>query len=135
MTQAGVKAVRADRVGAREFVTQARIFVNDAASPGLANESRQLLLHQASLTACDAVLLAAGWTVGSGDGAHALRLDKALAELPGADDELFDRLDASRARRNEASYRAQAVPTASVSEATEATLELLALVDAFLEQR
>lgn len=50
------------------------------------------------------------------------------AELFAADaEDLLDRLDASRERRNEASYAAGFVPEASLSDAREATSELLQL--------
>jgi hypothetical protein len=52
-----------------------------------------------------------------GDGAHQLRIEKALAKLPHETDALLDRLEASRSRRNEASYHASLVPGASLAEA------------------
>jgi hypothetical protein len=44
---------------------------------------------------------------------------------PGDTDELLDRLDASRARRNEASYAAGFIAAASLEDAFEATTELV----------
>ncbi len=125
MTEARVRRVPADRIGAREFLEQGRIFMSDAGIREISNEGRQLLLHQTAICACDAVLLASGLQVAGGDGAHMMRLEHALAELPEDVDELLDTLDASRARRVEASYRAGPVPEASVEEAAEATLDLL----------
>jgi hypothetical protein len=132
MTEARVRKVPQDRIGAREFLAQAQIFMRDAGVEELSNEGRQLLLHQVAISACDAILLASGLQVTGGDGAHLLRLERALAELPGDVDELLDTLDASRARLAEASYRAGPVPQASVREAEEATLELLAHAERFV---
>jgi hypothetical protein len=47
-------------------------------------------------------------------------------------DELLERLDASRARRNEASYGALFVAEPSLSDAREATAELIELGHAFV---
>ena len=132
MTAARLRKVPADRMGAREFLDQARVFMSDAGLRGVSNEGRQLLLHQTAICACDAVLLVSGLQVAGGDGAHVLRLEQALAELPGDADELLDSLDASRARRVEASYRAGPVPEASVEEAAEATLDLLERATTFV---
>jgi hypothetical protein len=132
MTEATVRRVPEDRVGARDFLVQARIFMGDADVETLSNEGRQLLLHQTAICACDAVLLACGMQITGVDGAHLLRLERALEQLPDDVDELLDALDASRARRVEASYRAGPVPQASVHEAHEATLELLAHAERFV---
>jgi hypothetical protein len=133
MTEARLRKVPADRIGAREFLVQAHIFMSDALVGEVSNEGRQLLLHQTAICACDAVLLASGLQVTGGDGAHLLRLAHALEQLPGDAEELLDTLDASRARRVEASYRAGPVPAASVEEAAEATRELLGLAKSFVE--
>lgn len=132
MTEARLRNVPADRMGAREFIVQARIFLKDAGIGEISNEGRQLLLHQVAICVCDAILLAGGLQVTVGDGAHALRLEQALEVLPDDVDELLDVLDASRARRVEASYRAGPVPAASVHEAAEATLELLERAERFV---
>jgi hypothetical protein len=99
MTEARLRKVPADRVGAREFLEQGRIFMSDAGIREISNEGRQLLLHQTAICACDAVLLVSGLQVAGGDGAHMMRLEHALAELPDDVDDLLDTLDASRARR------------------------------------
>lgn len=135
MTEARLRKIPADRMGAREFIAQARIFMSDAHVSGISNEGRQLLLHQTAICACDAILLACGLQVTGGDGAHMLRLEHALEQLPDDADELLDTLDASRARRVEASYRAGFVPAASVEEAEEATLELLERAERFVAVR
>ncbi len=132
MTDARVEKVYADRVRAREFLEQADRFRGDADTPELGAESQSVLLHNAAICACDAILQAAGLRVTSGDNAHALRLETALEHLEGDTDELLDSLDASRERRNEASYAAMFVPTASLADAREATTELLERVRALI---
>ncbi len=62
-----------------------------------------------------------------GDRSHVLRLETALRAITGDTEELLERLDASRERRNEASYAAGFVAQASIADAHEATAELLAL--------
>ena len=59
-------------------------------------------------------------------------LDQAKAFQTDAD-ELLDRLEASRSRRNEASYAAMLIPRASVDEAREATTELIALARGYVQ--
>lgn len=125
MSDARVERVHADRVGAREFLVQADGFVTDADRHGLSAPSRAVLLHSAAVCACDAILQAAGLRVSAGDRSHVLRLETALAEVDGDTEDLLERLDASRARRNEASYAAGFVPEASLAEAREALRELL----------
>lgn len=90
------------------------------------------LLHNAAISACDAILQAVGLRVTPGDGSHALRLEEALKQIEGDTEELLERLDASRARRNEASYAAGFVAEASVSDAREATTELVAVARTFV---
>lgn len=67
-----------------------------------------------------------------GDRSHVVRLETALDRLDGDTEDLLDRLDASRARRNEASYAAEFVAEASVADAREATAELLELAQVFI---
>jgi hypothetical protein len=127
LTEARIEKVHADRVGAREFLAQAQTFLQDSTVGELSAESQAVLLHNAAISACDAILLADGLRVTSGDGAHLVRLEAALEQIDGDTEELLERLDASRSRRNEASYAAGFVPKASVAEAQEATDELLHL--------
>jgi hypothetical protein len=131
MTDARIERVPADRVTAREFLAQGPVFLDDARSH-LSNGSRQILLHQAAICACDAVLLAKGLRVSSGDRAHILRFERALDELPGPTDELLEALDAARAMRVDASYQAMPVASASVDDAAEATRELYARTEELL---
>jgi hypothetical protein len=127
-----LEQVHADRIGARVFLAQAEAFFEDANLSGLGSESRSVLLHNAAVAACDAILQAAGQRVTPGDRSHILRLEVALSHLDGDTEELLERLDASRERRNEASYAAGFVPQASVDEAREAVAELVELARRFV---
>ena len=131
MTEARVEKVYADRVRAREFLSQADRFRGDADTPNLSAESQSVLLHNAAICACDAILQATGLRVTSGDHAHALRLEAALEHLEGDTEELLESLDASR-EAQQASYAATFVPEASLADAREATIELLERVHTFL---
>jgi hypothetical protein len=77
-------------------------------------------------------LQAVGLRVSAGDGSHVLRLETALAQVDDDTEELLERLDASRERRNEASYAAGFVPQASVEDAREATAECIELARPFV---
>ena len=132
MTESRVEQVHADRIGARVFLAQSEAFFEDANLSGLGSESRSVLLHNAALAACDAILQAAGQRVTPGDRSHILRLDVALSHLDGDTEELLERLDASRERRNEASYAAGFVPQASIDDAREAVAELVELARRFV---
>ena len=132
MTEARVERVHADRVGARTFLSQAEKFQRDADADGLSSESRAVLLHNAVISGCDAVLQASGLRVSSGDGSHVRRLETALEQIGHDTDDLLERLDASRSRRSEASYAAGFVAQASVDEAREATAELIELAREFV---
>jgi hypothetical protein len=127
MTEARVEQVHADRIGARVFLAQSETFFEDANLSRLRSESRSVLLHNATIAACDAILQAAGQRVTPGDRSHILRLETALGHIDGDTEELLERLDASRERRNEASYAAGFVPQASIDDAHEAVAELIGL--------
>jgi hypothetical protein len=129
VTEARVEKVYEDQVTAREFLEQAERFRRDARKD-LDEISQAVLLHNATICACDAILQAAGLRVTPGDRSHTLRIETALAQVDDDTEDLFDRLEASRARRNEASYRAGFVAQASVSDAHEATSELIGLARA-----
>jgi hypothetical protein len=132
VTEARIENVYADLYGAREFLAQARAFLADSAIKGLTSESQAVLLHNATISACDGILQAAGLRVTPGDRSHILRLETALDQLPIDTEELLERLDASRERRNEASYAAGIVAQASVADAREAATELVELAEQFL---
>lgn len=127
MTEARVERVHADRIRAREFLGQSERFAADAGVSGIHNASRAVLLDNAAVSACDAILQAVGLRVTPGDRAHILRLETALAQVDAETEELLERLDASRERRVDASYGAGYVANASVSDAHEATAELIEL--------
>jgi len=135
VTDARVEKVHADRVSARVFVEQAAQFLQDAGLHGLSAPSRAVLLHNAAISACDAILQAVGLRVTPGDRSHALRLETALPKLNADSEELFERLDALRERRNEASYAAGWIAQASVMDAQEATTELVELARDFVGAR
>jgi len=130
VTEARVQKVHASRLDAQTHLDQAKKFQRDA-DADLSAESRSVLLHNAAISACDAILQAAGLRVTSGDDAHILRLERAIAQLGVDTEDLLERLDASRSRRNEASYAAMPVAEASVDEAREATAELIELAREF----
>jgi hypothetical protein len=132
MADARLEKVPADRISAREFLAQAELFMNDAAVGGLSPESQVVLLHNSAICACDAILQVVGLRVTSGDGAHVLRLETALEQLDHDTEELLESLDASRERRNEASYTAWFVAEASATDAFEATAELIELTRTFV---
>ena len=127
MTDARIEKVYADRIAAAEYLEQADLFLADAQTSSLQAPSQAVLLHNAAVSACDAILSAVGLRVTPGDRSHALRLETALSQIDSDTEELFERLDASRERRNEASYAAGFVAQASISDAHEATVELLVL--------
>jgi hypothetical protein len=134
MTNAREEKVYADRVGARTFLAQAEKFQTDADAQDLSAESRSVLLHNAAISASNAILQATGLRVTSGDGSHQLRFKTALAQLDHDTDDLLERLEASRSRRNEASYASMLVAHASVDEARDATAELIELARELLRE-
>lgn len=132
MTDARVEEVYTDRVRAHEFLAQAELFLADADADKLSSEGRNVLLHTATGCACDAILQGVGLRVTSGESAHILRIETALSQLGGDTEELLESLDASRERRNEASYSAGPVAETSVADAREATEELIELTREFI---
>jgi hypothetical protein len=131
MTEARVEKVHADRVGAREFLKQADLLLADAEKATLSSPSEAILLHTATVCACDAILQAVGLRVTPGDRSHVLRLETALEQVHEDTEDLLERLDASRERRNEASYAAGFIAQASLAEAREATTEIVELARTF----
>jgi hypothetical protein len=125
VTDARLQQVHADILTAREFVEHATRFLSDARIDGLGAASRAILLHNAATAACDGILQASGLRVTPGDRSHALRLEEALQRLEGDTEDLLERLDVARVRRNEASYAAGFIAQASLRDADEATTELV----------
>lgn len=132
VTDARVEKVYADRVGAGEFLAQAELLLADANTATLSAASKTILMHNATVCACDAILQAVGLRVTPGDRSHILRLETALDQADHDTEELLERLDASRERRNEASYAAGFVAEASVTDAREATAEITELARTFV---
>lgn len=132
MTAARVEKVYADGSPASEFLDQAETFFAGATGGDVSATSKMVLLHNAVVSACDAALQSAGLRGTPGDGAHVVRIETALDTFSVATEDLFERLDAARERPNEASSRAEIAAQASVTDAEEATSELLALVRAAL---
>jgi hypothetical protein len=124
VTDARVEKVYADRLRAREHLDQANLLLRDANTNGLSAPAQAILLHNATVCACDAILQATGLRVTPGNRSHMLRIETALEQLEGDTEELLESLDASRERRNEASYAASFVAAASLIDAREATIEL-----------
>jgi hypothetical protein len=127
---ARLQQIAPDAHGAQTSLAQADVFLADARNADNSNESRIVLAHNATVAAADAILAANGQRVTSGDNGHVLRLEAALDHVDGDTDELLERLDAARARRNEASYAGLAVGSFSVADALEATTEFVAMVRA-----
>jgi|SRR5665213_892080 len=135
MSDARLEKVYEDKLRAGEFFEQAETFLVDSGLNGLSSASRSVLIHNATTCACDAILQAVGLRVTSGERAHVLRLQAAMERIEEDTDELFERLDDSRHRRNEASYAAAITPKASVADAHEAATELLELARTFVPDR
>jgi hypothetical protein len=90
-----------------------------------------VLLHNAAVAASDAVLLAAGWRVTSGDRGHVKRLEKAV-DLLGETDDFADRLDDARMTRNEVSYAAALPAADDLAEAIAVTRDLVSAAETFV---
>lgn len=135
MTDARMKRTYEDRETARDFLDQASSFRADADLPGLSAESQSVLLHNAAMCACDAILQFCGLRVAPGDSGHVVRLKNALEQLDGDTEDLYDSLDVSRFWRNEASYAAAWVPEPILADAREATIELLERARALIGER
>lgn len=56
MTEAQIQRIEPDPYLARSFLHQARRFLTDGADERNSAESRQVLLHNCAISACDAVL-------------------------------------------------------------------------------
>lgn len=125
MTGARVRRISPDLTLAEGFLKQASGFLADGSTPSVSRESRQVLLHNAAIAACDCVLAAEGFEIEGSEGGHRLRLTKAEELLGGKLEDLFDRLDSVRMTRADASYRAGLVPEDDVEEAMLAVTELV----------
>lgn len=131
---AKIERVEADVWAALEFLEQAKRFLRDGETETISDEGRQLL-HSAAIAGCDAILAIAGWQVSGVEGGHVLRLTETHKSLGGGHDELFDRLDDSRSRRANASYRAGLVSAVEIDPAVAAVRELVKTAEDFIEPR
>jgi len=133
VTAARVVAVIPSVDEARVFLAQARRFATDASTQTLSGTSRQLLLYQSCIAACDAALVAVGKAIEGSEGAHALRFDEATT-IMSLDDDLLDALNAARQIRGGSAYRAGVVTSEDVADAADTTDQLLAEVEMFVDQ-
>jgi hypothetical protein len=125
MTDARLEPIEADPYLAAGFLKRAESFVADGENEGLQPESRQVLLHSATVAACDSALAIKGLQVVGSEGGHKLRLEEVARLLPDADTGLFERLDDARIARNEVSYAAGLSASDDVVHQLEATRDLL----------
>lgn len=134
MTEARIEPVPPDPATARIRIKDAERYLVDGSRHGLSEESRQLLYWQACLSSLDAVLLTAGARVASGEGGHRLRLVETDRILGGNHPELFEELDAQRARRNAVAYGGAPSSATETSALREAVTQLLELARQFVER-
>jgi len=128
VTEARLERIEPDPWLASAFLDRANQFAVDGARTGLAVESRQILLHNAVIAACDSVLAITGHEVVGSDGGHQLRLQK-VERILGDHGVLFERLDELRATRNQVSYAAAPVLLPEADEAVAAVAALIGLAD------
>jgi hypothetical protein len=79
-----------DPWAALEFLGQARRFLRDGQVDDLSDEGRQVLLHNAAVAACDAILAINGLEVTGSEGGHRLRFEEAHKRLGGGHHDLFN---------------------------------------------
>lgn len=126
MAEAKLSRIVPDPTLAGAFLTRAEEFLADGSSANNTDSSRQVLLHNAAIAACDAVLAIKGFEVEGSERSHVLRLDQAQ-ELLGHDlIDLFERLGSVRLTRADVSYAAGFVGGDEVGEAETAVGELVA---------
>ena len=130
MTDARLEPIEPDPFLAAGFLDRAKRFAVDGTSPSLGAESGMVLLHNAVICACDAVLAIEGRRVVGSDGGHQLRLAEAERLLPQGGAALFDTLDNARAARNQVSYAAAVAPLDGMTDTTRAVNQLIELCDA-----
>jgi hypothetical protein len=135
VTEAQVGRIEPDPFLAAGFLKRANDFTADGKSSALQPESRQVLLHNAVICACDAILAIEGFEVTGSDGGHQLRIAKAAELLPGAEPTLFEELDEVRAARNQVSYAAAAVSPEEIATTVDVVERLIAVCDASISPR
>jgi hypothetical protein len=119
MTRAQVETVEPDAGRARDFVAQARRFLEDAERETTHLESAVVLYWNGCVSAMDAILAARGLRVGRGEDSHAVRVETVRDVLGGGFGDLVDRLDEWRRERHDVSYAAIS-PSAAVVAAMQA---------------
>ena len=119
MSRAELESVPADSRRSQDFLAQAHRFLEDADRKGVHLESAVVLYWNACISAMDAILTGAGYRVGTGDHAHALRVEAAGSLLGDGYRDLIERLDEWRRQRHNVSYAA-VTPSASVVAAIQA---------------
>jgi len=127
VTEARVERTAVDVWGARAFMGRARELLSDGERSENTPASRMILLHSASMAACDAILSVNGRRIVGSDGGHVLRLEQAVALLAGDHRDLFARLEESRASRHGVSYAAGFVPADDVESSCAAVQELVGI--------
>jgi hypothetical protein len=129
MSEARLERIERDPYLAKSFLLRARRFAADAKRRELAAETRQVVLHSATIAACDAALAIEGFEVVGIEGGHKLRIETALDLLPDVPDDMFDRLDDARLSRNQVSYAAGFSTSEDLDAAEAAVTALIALVE------
>src|SRR5215210_5992132 len=124
MTEASVELIPPDPWLAHSHFHRALEFIGDGEQTSLSAAGRLVLLHDAALSLCDAVLAINGREVRGSDGGHVLRLQQAQKLLGDGLRDLFERLDDGRLARGDASYRAAPIPEAGPEAALQAVVEL-----------
>jgi hypothetical protein len=125
MADASLRKIARDATLAAAFLAQAHRFLADGANPDNSHASRQVLLHNAVIAACDAVLAIEGYEVEGSEGGHRLRLEQAQRRLGSGLDDLFDQLDVVRLTRASVSCAAGFVPESDVDEAVMAVTQVV----------
>jgi hypothetical protein len=134
VTRAAVEPVEPDDARAGDFLAQAQRFLAGAeAAPNL--ESAVVLYWNACISAMDAVLAAGGFRIGSGEDAHAVRIDAAFHALGGGFGDLRERLDEWRRERHSVSYRAITPAAAEVAAIQTDVRDIVAAAEDHLDRR
>jgi hypothetical protein len=134
MTRAEVERVAPDAARARDFIDQARRFLDDAERETTHLESAVVLYWSACISAMDAVLTAAGLRIGRGEDSHAVRVESTRSVLGAGFSALIDRLDEWRRERHDVSYAALTPSGADVAAMQADARDMLAAATQHLER-
>lgn len=135
MAEARLTRIIPDATLARSFLIRAQEFSADGARDRNSHASRQVLLHNAAIAACDAVLAINGFEVEGSEGGHRLRLEKAEQLLGDDHRSLFEELDDARLARGTVSYAAGFALEADVEVALMAVRALVEHVELYIGAR